>query len=399
MDKFSRYLKDVWTLTQAIYKDKHGRHLNVSLGNVSGDMDSVVCSIGLGYYLTYKQGFYEEEKDEVTADISDERLEKFYVPLLNMKHADLEARNDIIYHLEQCGIDKDKIPATDVIDLKFYADENKIRVNLVDHNYPDCTQEYLIPFVERIYDHHVVKQADYPLLKEKDIRFCGAAGSLVAKLFLDDADLKDTLLDKEVAKFLYSPILIDTVNFKEKMRGKKWDEIDLEVGTVLKDTAADALPSDYFSQLYNLKTDVETNIRLGYRLLARKDYKNYRINDKILGISTIFISLEDCERAFGAEKLLEEFHDIMEEKGLEMYMVLTHYSVDHEVKRQVLSYAKDKALADKMKELYDTVTQVNLEKIDVGGLAHIENCYTWQNHSTDYSRKKFEPFIREFFEK
>ena len=48
----------------------------------------------------------------------------------------------------------------------------------------------------------------------KDVRFCGAAASLVAELVLKDSP---ALVDKDVAFFMGAPIVIDTVFFKESM--------------------------------------------------------------------------------------------------------------------------------------------------------------------------------------
>jgi len=296
----------------------------------------VVCSIVLGYYLTYKQGFYEEVKDEIDPEnLSEEQQKKFFVPVLNMNKEDIVARSDIIHHFELNGINYMEIPAYDEIDLRHYAEQGTLRANLVDHNFPDCNQEYLVEHVERIYDHHFEKPAEYPNMVFKDIRFCGSAATLVANAMLNDEELKSELLDHQVAWFASAPILIDTVNFKEKQRGKKWDQIDEDVYKLVKEIAGDTIPEDYFRTLYLKKTDVQTNINLGFRLLARKDYKNYKINDELLGISTIFLDLNICDNEFGAENLVKEFDDIMKERNLSMYMVLTHYEEDHDVRRQI----------------------------------------------------------------
>jgi inorganic pyrophosphatase/exopolyphosphatase len=322
MDNLNRYLKDVWSLTQAQYATKKAKHINVSLGNVSGDMDSVVCSVVLGYYLTFHMGFYEDEesKEELDAEtISEERLKKFYVPILNMAKTDLEARSDIIHHFENLDIKHAEIPAYDEIDLKHYAELGALGVNLVDHNLPDCTQEFLTEFVERIYDHHHEKEQHYPGMIYKDIRFCGSAATLVAKAILDDDKHKHNLLDHKVAWFASAPILIDTVNFSEHHRGKKWDQVDEDIYVLLKEFAGETIPHDYFRTLYLKKTDIQTNIDLGLNLLLRKDYKNFKIpNTGLLGISTVFLDLRIMEKEFGGPEMMKAMKNIMEEKGLDI---------------------------------------------------------------------------------
>jgi len=391
-----RYMKDAWRITQALYTTKQSSTLNICLGNVSGDMDSVIGSLLMGYYYTNKEGFYaEEEKEEldVTA-LDDTRLSKFFVPVINMNNSELEARSDIIYHLEQTGVIRDEIVSIDMLDLQHFVSEGKLGVNLIDHNYPDCNQEFLIPFVERIIDHHHDQKQDYPKLKFQDIRFCGAAVTLITKIMFEDEELRDKILDDKVAWLCSAAILIDTVNFKEKMRGEKWDQVDEDTYKYVKDMGGATIPDDYFKQLYYKKTDEETNIKLGWYLLARKDYKNYRIKGDVkIGISTVFIDIRACEKNFGAEAMKAEFDKIIEERELDIYMALTHYN-DGEVRRQIVSYSKNKELGEKVRDLWTNIEEMKTERIEVGEFVNFEDVYIWQNHSTGYSRKKMEPFFR-----
>ena len=402
MERFNKYIEDAWTLAKAQYQTKKATHLNACLGNVSGDMDSVVCSILLGYYLTYKQGFYEEEKEELDAEsISEERLNKFSMPMINMNQIDLKARSDIIHHLENLGIDTDKLPACDVIDLKHYADSNKLKVNLLDHNIPDYTQDFLIDSVVRLIDHHQDKGGVYPNLEYRDVRFCGSAASLVIKLMTDDSEWKEKLIDKHIALLAAAPMLLDTSNFSESLRGNKWDQVDEDQYKTVKEIAGDHIPADYHDTLYHKKIDLETNINLGFHLLARKDYKNFKINDLILGISTIFLQLKVCDKEFTAEEIKKQLNNIVVEKNLDMYMVLTDYkdAETDEHRRQILTFSPNEELSNKLKDMLDNFNEVNLDSIKVGELNDIKYCHTWQNHSTSYSRKKFEPLIRNYFEK
>jgi hypothetical protein len=60
---FDRYLQDSWSIAKNVYQNQKSNNLNVVLGNVSGDSDSVISSLLYGYYLTYKNGFYEDQED------------------------------------------------------------------------------------------------------------------------------------------------------------------------------------------------------------------------------------------------------------------------------------------------------------------------------------------------
>lgn len=253
----------------------------------------------------------------------------------------------------------------------------------------------MIPFVERIIDHHTEIEVEYPKLKYKNIRFCGAAATLVAQLLFEDEELKDTILDAGVAFICAAPILIDTVNFKEKQRGKKWDQIDEDIYKLVKEYAGGIIPEDYFKSLYFKKTDEQLNFDLGWYLVARKDYKNYRVNSgAMVGISTVFIDIRSCEKQFGADLMVEEFNKIMDERHLDIYMILTHYN-DGEVRRQIVTYTRNAEMNEKLVDLWTNIKEMNTERIEVGELTNKENVNIWQNLSTDYSRKKMEPFFRE----
>lgn len=75
------YISDVEKYFKEQILTKTAEHLNVVVGNVSGDMDSVVGSVMMGLWLTVKKGFYKAgEKD----------LSKFYFPLINFPREDME---------------------------------------------------------------------------------------------------------------------------------------------------------------------------------------------------------------------------------------------------------------------------------------------------------------------
>jgi hypothetical protein len=45
-------------------------------------------------------------------------------------------------------------------------------------------------------------------------------------MILEDEEWSSKLLDSQTVQFFAPAIIIDTVNFKESQRGKKWDQID-----------------------------------------------------------------------------------------------------------------------------------------------------------------------------
>lgn len=54
-------MEDAYRFTQEIVTNKPECPLNIAIGNVSGDVDSVVGAVLMGMWLTYKKGFYNKE--------------------------------------------------------------------------------------------------------------------------------------------------------------------------------------------------------------------------------------------------------------------------------------------------------------------------------------------------
>ena len=93
--------------------------MDLVLGNVSGDMDSVVGAVALGFYLTHKH-------------------KSLHVPVVNMTREELRARLDIVHHFEQCGLNVDELPSLHDFTLDSYKEAGTLSIHLVDHNAPDC---------------------------------------------------------------------------------------------------------------------------------------------------------------------------------------------------------------------------------------------------------------------
>ena len=72
MEKFSSYLT---TLIKAVLKKDIQRPINICLGNVSADMDSVVGSMALSYY------YHLRNKDDVFVPVVNSKKEAFFVKL------------------------------------------------------------------------------------------------------------------------------------------------------------------------------------------------------------------------------------------------------------------------------------------------------------------------------
>ena len=166
MDIFIKYLRE------AKKAAKDGKEpLRVCLGNTSGDVDSIVGALGMGYYLTLKE-------------------KKLWIPLVNCKKDELQLKPEIWEHV----INKCKIPLDDLIftdELLSYGKEH-VEYALIDHNKLDGKQAESFgndahSKVTHVYDHHVdTGRYDFTQLKDYQVRFIGSACSiLIIKMRLD----------------------------------------------------------------------------------------------------------------------------------------------------------------------------------------------------------------------
>ena len=138
MNTFKNYLKSV-------KKDamKTQKPLHIVMGNTSGDMDSIVGSLGLAYFFTMKYG-------------------EQWTPVVNCNKADFHMKTEIYLHVvENCKINIDDLLFWDeMIALKrHYA-----QITLIDHNMFDAANlkdlgQGAETRVRHVIDHHFDNKA------------------------------------------------------------------------------------------------------------------------------------------------------------------------------------------------------------------------------------------------
>lgn len=172
----------------------------------------------MAYYLTLKE-------------------KKLWVPLVNCNKDELKLKPEIWEHV----INKCKIPIEDLIftdELLSYGKEH-VQYALIDHNKLDGKQAESFggnahSKVTHVYDHHVdTKKYDFTQLNDYQVRFIGSACSILiikVRLGIDlfDMELFNKSNDPNFAFFLAAAISLDTHNFDESYKNKKWSLEDLE---------------------------------------------------------------------------------------------------------------------------------------------------------------------------
>lgn len=123
---------------------------------------------------------------------------------------------------------------------------------LIDHGTVDCFETHLEPFIRGVLDHHEDKGSYDHLSEFKDVRFCGAAVSILVSHIL--ADGLEEIFDEDTKYFASAPIIIDTKNFSHELYKKKWTDFDQ---TTYKKILPNENQQEYFEKLWFLKSDEE----------------------------------------------------------------------------------------------------------------------------------------------
>jgi len=364
-----------------IYKNEIDEHLNVTLGNVSCDMDSCIGAILLGFYLTLKNDYIAHPGD----------FEKFWLPIINCPRAELKARLDIAYHLKKYDVEMDKLVFIDDINLDSYAKKNLLKIAMIDHNELDVTQKHWGHCVTMIVDHHKDEKAYLEQPVDRTITFCGSACSLVVERIFRDG--LERFLSLNTFRFFMPAILLDTENFKPSLEGSKWSQIDKDA--IFNISRLDY--SEYYNDLVGTKFSKELNIQLELDLILKKDYKNYEWNEKrvLCGISVVFNPLHEILFTFSADVLKQKLQERMKNNNLSFYAIIAQFYLKGTACRELMLFDLDGNRLSHLGKLFaESKVKHTLKKFT--GLKG--NFLFFALSDESISRKKLEPVLREIFD-
>lgn len=312
----SDFLKSSKAEYQTIqYSPENREKIHFVMGNESGDLDSIVSSISLSYFLHFNQ--LEEQE--------------LYLPLLNLYREEIELRKDVLYLFQLLQISvEDLLFLDDQIPLDRLFDQDRLRLTLVDHNVLRPRQEHLSKAVERIVDHHVDENKEYPLLKNENklIAIVGSAATLVANQILENTNFN---IEPEFATLLLAPILIDTANLQSP---EKTTEKDQEITKRLQFYGSTLIPAQFYETLLKEKNDV---IGLTPAMLLSKDFKEYLDGSLLYGISSLPSTVswwtEDLSLI---QPVIEKF---AVDRGLAFLILLMNNQDPNGPKRKIIVYS------------------------------------------------------------
>ncbi|KAF3345557.1 Vacuolar membrane protein [Verticillium dahliae VDG2] len=324
--------------------------LTLVVGNESADLDSL-CSAVLYAYL----------RSTTPAQPT------LHIPLSNLPRADLALRPELTAALARA-----RLRPSDLLTLDDLADTltpESTRWVLVDHNALTGT------LAARGFGSRVVGCGGRSAQEAAD---AGAAWLGLAAVLVDTAGLKAA--DKT------TPRDVRAVEFLER----------LVVGTGQEQAyGRDA----YLGELSRVKEDLSG---MALRDVWRKDYKQWYEGGRVLGVSAVPQGLRYLidESANGDQDgLLKALNDWVDERGLDVGVVMTTLHPGGDFQRELLVWAFSEGAAQAVEAFVKTnERELGLETYDDGRLDDVSNGWwrrAWKQRNVAHSRKRVGPMLRE----
>lgn len=259
IDEYLDYLRKALSTPSEQFKS-----IRIYLGNQAADVDSVICSIVLGYSRCSE--------------------EVFHIPLINIPRTEMHLRRDVCYLLDLMHIDLHSL---------FYQDDlphliplaEHCRLTLLDHNRLAPHQEGLADYVDEIIDHHLDEKINYTRLEtsHKTIEKVASTATLVSEKLLQTSL---TNIDVQSANLLLAAILIDTENLAN---GYITTPRDIAMANAMLAKSNIQEIDSFYEKLLSARRCTEG---LQPHEILTKDFKIYRYHEKVYGIASISKGIE-----------------------------------------------------------------------------------------------------------
>lgn len=343
--------------------------LRLALGNSSGDMDSVVSSIGFSYFSSLANA---------EADVH-----KQILPVISFHRDDLKLRKDIEYTLHKVGLfEDDLIFINDVAKLKC----DRYELNLVDHN--EIDSEFFKSegirekaTVVSIIDHHVDGGLYGDTTNPRIIETCGSCSSLVYRYFAKE--IVDATLNEPERELLLTPILIDTSCLTQRT-----ENADKEAVAAL--TKGHETTVNLEALTDKAKAEKHNTTGLTMYDLLRKDYKEYDDcgTDLKLGISSVGESISQLRKRYGGDTVVAAaVAEWMQQRHLYVFALMTSYVDDGD------AFNREIALFTSVPGLKEALVAQLAGSLRLEPAAGVDSVWYFQR-DVQKSRKAVAPLLR-----
>uniref|UniRef100_H3AM52 Prune exopolyphosphatase 1 n=1 Tax=Latimeria chalumnae TaxID=7897 RepID=H3AM52_LATCH len=345
-----------------------GLGVHVVLGNEACDLDSLVSTITLAYFL---------------AKTSSEKRTTF-IPVLNIPRSEFPLRTESTFFLQENRIREELLIFRDEIDLHGIQRAGLLSLTLVDHN--------VLPSSDAMLEGAVVEVIDHRPLERKRTPFCnmtaepvGSCCTLITERIVRSAP---EFLDRQVAGLLYGTIILDCVNMAPEA-GKVTPK-DSDYVTMLESKFPD-LPSrkSVFDSLQNAKFNVSG---LATEQMLRKDLKAVSGRGINLAISAVYMRLESF---FQRHSLQQDLREFCLKYGYNVLVAMTiSFNEKNEPFRQIAVYSGDTTLRESVSKALQEARNPHL-MLSVMQSPH-SDIRAFYQENTLASRKKVLPIIKDF---
>ena len=342
---------------------------HIVMGNESADLDSIVSASMYAYFL-----HHHSSRNDINI-----------VPLINTRSSDIRLRPEVIFLFADAGVDIENLAFQDC----FHPEEphlaGRLKLTLIDHNDLSPSQSHLKNAVVEIMDHHV-DEKQFLNIAHRVIEPVGSCATLVAECILDTAP---ELLDTHLVKFLFGPILLDTVNL-DPSKGR-CREKDVSIASRLLKLGPFSR-TKLFEKLMEKRSDLSS---LAPHDVMIKDFKVWTANEFRFGISVIPIKLERwLSQNPDVLFTIREFAGTMK---LDLYLIMA-YHVETVFAREIIGYsAEPKVLSRAYSSFLKPVLDLN-PLMNIHFQSEImENFIISIQSNSDISRKILAPKLRQYF--
>uniref|UniRef100_A0A8C6UD71 Prune exopolyphosphatase n=1 Tax=Neogobius melanostomus TaxID=47308 RepID=A0A8C6UD71_9GOBI len=296
---------------------------------------------------------------------------------------ELVLRSDSVALLSKTGLSPDLLLFRDQLDLRDLQRRGGLRLTLVDHNVLPDSDSDLEGAVVEVIDHHKLERVTSccPVAVEP----VGSCATLVAERVLQGAP---QLLDSVVGTLLYGTVLVDCVDMSPDA-GKVTPK-DSEVLLKLE-ASVQTLPqrSELFKELQLAKFDVSG---LDSEQMLMKDLKSVSGPDMSLGISVLYLPLQDFLVRPGVEAELSAFSQTM---GYDSLLLMSiSFTESQQPIRELGVFSLRQPIREQVSLYLEHAHNPNLELRPIScSHPHVS---AFHQGNTAASRKKLLPLLKDF---
>ncbi|XP_055334385.1 exopolyphosphatase PRUNE1-like [Paramacrobiotus metropolitanus] len=303
--------------------------VRIVVGSESCDLDSAVSTLVYAFHV------------HKTSD-----AKCLVLPVLNTPEQDYILKTEVVFALQEQGIDSSQLIFLDQITISKSKHWTKVQLILVDHSTPVGKLADSRATVAEIVDHRaLVPGQDYPEDALLTVEPVGSCATLVAERLLNHPD--SCALTATTAYLLYETILLDTINFSPEARKAtaKDRRVADELVKMIPVTAVKP-PQQILSRLLDAKADIA---KLSISQLLQKDMKIITTEtqeEMKLAICSLPALIKERCISEAAQTEIEQFCDQRELVGA--VILGTSILCDEQLQRDILLYVPDHLLLNRI---------------------------------------------------